>query len=183
MPLTKPSGSNVTSSDICLSSSRMVARIKRRSKASETFHSNLAAHADTVRVIGVFAAVRECARRDRFLVERRNAEAARKAIRQRCGEAAFEVGAQRVAGASHVADTDLRIARELAPRRLGVDRDETRRGALAVQRILRAAQYLDAIDVEQLADGEGGAQAECAVDEHADRGLERADVAEVSHAA
>ena len=44
-------------------------------------------------------------------------------------------------------------------------------------------KYLDAIDVEQLADGEDGTQAERAVDEHADRGLERADVAEVPDAA
>ena len=64
-----------------------------------------------------------------------------------------------------------------------VDADHTSGRVLAVQRALRTAQHLDAIEIEQIARAEDRTRTERAVDEQAHGRFERRNVAEIADAA
>ena len=75
---------------------------------------------------------------------------------------------------------------EAAPVEVGLlrhDADHAGRGVLTEQRALRAAQHLDALHIDEVADGAGRARAVDAVDEHTDRGLDARVVGAVAEAA
>src|SRR4051812_29725957 len=77
----------------------------------------------------------------------------------------------------------LAVERELVRGLARVDGEHAGAHVLSVQRSLRPAQLFDVIHGQQTARAEKRARAECPVDEYADRGLERRDIADVADTA
>ena len=111
------------------------------------------------------------------------------ALVHRAGDAEGE-GVGEGAGDLTLQDTLVVVADagfdEAAPVEVGLlrhDADHAGRGVLTEQRALRAAQHLDALHIDEVADGAGRARAVDAVDEHTDRGLDARVVGAVTEAA
>ena len=139
------------------------------------FEQQLAAHTVAVALVGVRAIA------DIFDIAITDVVVAADAERDLVADWRREVASD--AAAVEIAECAFNAAFSLERRLLGDDRDNARRGVLAEEGRLRAAQHFDALDVRKVRNLRSRTRTVDAVDEHADRRFNTGVVGAVAEAA